>query len=70
MHENFTFIKGDIRNIDDCLKASKNVDVILHHLNSAQAWQFIFFSKSNNRNSISSWKAKVTTYTIFFLGHL
>jgi len=27
---NFTFILGDIRNIEDCLKASKGVDVILH----------------------------------------
>lgn len=27
---NFTFILGDIRNIEDCLKVSKGVDVILH----------------------------------------
>lgn len=26
----FTFIKGDIRNIDDCRKACKGVDFILH----------------------------------------
>jgi len=29
-HDNFTFINGDIRIIDDCLNASKGVDVILH----------------------------------------
>ena len=27
---NFSLIKGDIRNLDDCLKASKGVDFILH----------------------------------------
>jgi UDP-N-acetylglucosamine 4-epimerase len=27
---NFTLIEGDIRNLDDCIKASKQVDVILH----------------------------------------
>lgn len=30
LHKNFTFIKGDIQNLDDCLKASAGVDVILH----------------------------------------
>ena len=29
-NENFTLIEGDIRNLDTCLKASKNVDYILH----------------------------------------
>ena len=29
-NENFTFIKGDIRNLDDCLKATKEVDYVLH----------------------------------------
>lgn len=29
-NENFTLIEGDIRNIDVCKKASKNVDIILH----------------------------------------
>ncbi|MBW1298758.1 SDR family oxidoreductase [Aquimarina litoralis] len=29
-NSNFTFIEGDIRNIDDCHKACKNVDYILH----------------------------------------
>ncbi|MEW6983308.1 NAD-dependent epimerase/dehydratase family protein [Colwelliaceae bacterium 6471] len=28
--QNFDFIEGDIRNIDDCTKAVKNVDYILH----------------------------------------
>ncbi|QTE22507.1 SDR family oxidoreductase [Polaribacter cellanae] len=27
---NFTLIKGDIRNLEDCLKATKNVDYVLH----------------------------------------
>lgn len=27
---NFTFIKGDIRNLDDCLKACHGVDIVLH----------------------------------------
>lgn len=27
---NFTLIKGDIRNLEDCIKASKGVDFILH----------------------------------------
>ena len=27
---NFTFIKGDIRNISDCQKATKHIDVVLH----------------------------------------
>ncbi len=30
VNSNFTFIKGDIRNLDDCQKASKGVDYILH----------------------------------------
>ena len=29
--DNFSLIKGDIRNLEDCLKASKGVDYILHH---------------------------------------
>ncbi len=29
-HPNFTFIEGDIRNLDDCLKACKEVDFVLH----------------------------------------
>ncbi len=29
-HQNFTLINGDIRNLDDCLKASNKVDYILH----------------------------------------
>ena len=29
-NSNFTLIEGDIRNIEDCLKASKDVDYILH----------------------------------------
>ncbi|TXD48930.1 SDR family oxidoreductase [Polaribacter sp. IC073] len=29
-HENFTLIEGDIRNLDDCLKATKEVDYVLH----------------------------------------
>ena len=29
--DNFTFIEGDILNIDDCNKACENVDFILHH---------------------------------------
>lgn len=28
--ERFSFIEGDIRNIDDCLKACQNVDYVLH----------------------------------------
>lgn len=28
--QNFTFIEGDIRNFDDCLKAVANVDYVLH----------------------------------------
>ena len=27
---NFTLIEGDIRKLDDCLKATKNVDYVLH----------------------------------------
>ena len=27
---NFTLIEGDIRNLDDCLKATKNIDYVLH----------------------------------------
>jgi UDP-N-acetylglucosamine 4-epimerase len=30
-HENFTFIKGDIRNPEDCNKAVEHVDYVLHH---------------------------------------
>lgn len=29
-HSNFTLIKGDIRNLEDCLQATKNVDFVLH----------------------------------------
>ncbi len=29
-HSNFTFIEGDIRNLDDCHKACANVDFVLH----------------------------------------
>ena len=29
-NKNFSLFKGDIRNIDDCLKATKNIDYILH----------------------------------------
>ncbi|WP_435415557.1 SDR family oxidoreductase [Polaribacter aestuariivivens] len=29
-NKNFTLIKGDIRNLEDCLKATKNVDYVLH----------------------------------------
>ncbi len=29
-NKNFTLVEGDIRNLDTCLKASKNVDFILH----------------------------------------
>lgn len=29
-HANFTFIEGDIRNLDDCIKATKGVDYVLH----------------------------------------
>ncbi len=29
-HPNFTFIEGDIRNLDDCNKACKDVDYVLH----------------------------------------
>ena len=29
-HPNFIFVEGDIRNLEDCHKASKNVDYILH----------------------------------------
>lgn len=31
MDTNFTLIEGDIRKLDDCLKATKNVDYVLHH---------------------------------------
>ena len=27
---NFTLIEGDIRKLEDCLKATKNVDYVLH----------------------------------------
>lgn len=27
---NFTFVEGDIRNLDDCIKATKGVDYVLH----------------------------------------
>lgn len=30
LHDNFTFIEGDIRNYEDCEKAVKNVDFVLH----------------------------------------
>lgn len=30
LDDNFTFIRGDIRNIDDCKKACKGVDYVLH----------------------------------------
>lgn len=29
--ENFELIEGDIRNLEDCLKATKEVDYVLHH---------------------------------------
>lgn len=29
-HDNFTLIVGDIRNMEDCLKATKDVDYVLH----------------------------------------
>jgi UDP-N-acetylglucosamine 4-epimerase len=29
-HVNFTLIEGDIRKLDDCLKATKNIDYVLH----------------------------------------
>src|SRR5665811_572145 len=29
-HRNFTFIEGDIRDLDSCKKASENVDYVLH----------------------------------------
>lgn len=29
--KNFTFVKGDIRNIKDCRKACKGIDFVLHH---------------------------------------
>ncbi len=29
-HKNFTLIEGDIRNLDDCLKATSDVDYVLH----------------------------------------
>ena len=29
--QNFTFIQGDIRDLDTCIKATKGVDVVLHH---------------------------------------
>lgn len=30
-HPNYTFMRGDIRNLDTCLYATKGVDCILHH---------------------------------------
>ena len=30
-NKNFELIEGDIRNLDDCLTATKNVDFVLHH---------------------------------------
>lgn len=30
-HPKFTLIEGDIRNMEDCKKACKNIDVVLHH---------------------------------------
>lgn len=30
-HRNFTLIKGDIRNLDDCMSATEGIDFVLHH---------------------------------------
>lgn len=30
-HKNFTLIKGDIRNLEDCMLATNNIDFVLHH---------------------------------------
>lgn len=30
-HENFKLLKGDIRNLDDCMLATENIDYVLHH---------------------------------------
>src|SRR5690349_19337401 len=29
--KNFTFIEGDIRQLDDCVKACEGIDYVLHH---------------------------------------
>ena len=34
---NFKMIDGDITNLQDCLKACKDIDVILHHVNSTNS---------------------------------
>ncbi len=31
INNNFIFIEGDIRNLNDCIKATKDVDYVLHH---------------------------------------
>ena len=44
---NFVLIEGDIRKLEDCLKATKDVDYVLHQANFGNG--ILFFSKSSSK---------------------
>lgn len=49
-NKGYTFIHGDIKNIDDCVKACNGVDYVLHHA----AWKNIPLSIKDPRNSLEN----------------
>ena len=50
---NFTFIEGDIRNLDDCHKATQNVDYVLHQAAIGSVPRSIEDPIFTNENNIS-----------------
>ena len=50
---NFIFIKGDIRNLKDCVEASKGVDYVLHHAAIGSVPRSIEDPIFTNENNIS-----------------
>ena len=52
-NENFSLIEGDIRNIDDCMRSSKNADYILHQAALGSVPRSIIDPISTNNVNVS-----------------
>lgn len=52
-HSNFEFIKGDIRDFDDCLKACRGIDIIIHQAALVSVPKSIEQPLENNSINIS-----------------
>lgn len=52
-HKNFTFFKGDIQNLEDCLKATKDVDVILHQAALGSVPKSIEFPEDTHGSNVN-----------------